>query len=60
VSDDEDSIGRWALSALQITAMALCACIVAEMYVEQTFRMPTHACVDLGPPGLAESTTPIP
>ena len=44
--DNKDSLGHWFLFLLKITAMALCACLIARFIVEDTFKLPRGMCVE--------------
>jgi hypothetical protein len=37
---------RWVLMALQVLAMALCACIIGMMLMEDAFSLPHRQCVE--------------
>lgn len=46
-------VGEWFLMALQVLAMALCACLVARMYMEDELGIPHQVCIDGG--GISET-----
>jgi cell division septal protein FtsQ len=48
--EEDFSLRRWFLMALQVLAMALCACILARMWVEYNFKLPHSMCVESPPP----------
>lgn len=47
------SPGNVIVLCLQATALALCGMILLNMAVEDAAKIPTHACIDGGPPSLA-------
>jgi hypothetical protein len=48
--EDDHSLGRWFLMALQVLAIALCVCLLARFWVEDKFRLPHSMCVESPPP----------
>jgi hypothetical protein len=48
VNDEEHIFGRGILAALQITAMGLCLCICALMYIEDRASLPPRMCLEAG------------
>jgi hypothetical protein len=54
-----DHAARWILMALQVSAMALSACILANMYLEDTLAIPHHVCIQGAPvPDLQSALAP--
>jgi hypothetical protein len=43
---DEHGMGRWLLMALQVLAMALCACLIARFIMEDAFKLPREMCIE--------------
>jgi hypothetical protein len=44
--EDDHSVGRWCLMALQVLAMALSFCILARMWMEYELELPHSLCVE--------------
>ena len=41
-----EEVQKWILMALQVLAMALCACLIARMIMEDAFSVPHQMCVE--------------
>ncbi len=50
IPEDDFSLGRWFLMALQVLAMALCFVIGARMWMEYVYELPRGMCVQAPAP----------
>jgi hypothetical protein len=48
--EDELSVGRWTLIALQVLAMALCVVICAQIWTVELLHIPREMCIQGEPP----------
>lgn len=48
--EHDHSMARCFLMALQVLAMAVCACLIARMIMEHVFQLPHEMCVEAPAP----------